>query len=83
MPSSVVSIGKCAFEYCTSLTKIHINATTCDIGTYAFAYCTNLKSIYFAGTMNQWDEATKQKIGIDQYTVYCSDGTITIPNIEE
>ena len=83
LPSSVVSIGKCAFEYCISLTTIYINATTCDIDTYAFSYCTNLKSIYFAGTMNQWDKVTKQDIGINQYTVYCSDGTITIHNIEE
>lgn len=45
LPDSVVSIGECAFEYCTSLTSISIPSGVTSIGKNAFWSCKSLASI--------------------------------------
>ena len=43
--SSVTSIGKCAFESCSSLTQISIPSSVTSIGDYAFDVCLSLIQI--------------------------------------
>ena len=45
IPNSVSSIGKSAFEDCTSLTSVTIPESVTSIGGYAFYACTGLTSI--------------------------------------
>ncbi|WP_461248441.1 leucine-rich repeat domain-containing protein, partial [Treponema sp. R6D11] len=45
IPSSVTSIGKCAFSVCTSLTSVTIPDSVISIGDGAFFGCTSLTSI--------------------------------------
>ena len=46
IPSSVTSIGYCAFLGCTSLTSITIPSSVKSIGEEAFVCCENLKTVY-------------------------------------
>ena len=46
IPSSVTSIGSCAFYLCTSLTSITIPEGVTTIGADAFFRCSGLKTIY-------------------------------------
>ncbi|MBR6646601.1 MAG: leucine-rich repeat protein, partial [Clostridia bacterium] len=41
-PDGVNTIGKCAFDYCESLTEITIPDSVKKIGKNAFDWCTNL-----------------------------------------
>ena len=43
--SGVTTIGRSAFYYCTSLTKVTIPNTVTSIGDYAFGYCSNLTGV--------------------------------------
>ena len=46
----------------------------------AFRHCSNLKFICYSGTMAEWnaiEKGTDWDAGTGNYTVYCSDGTIT------
>ena len=45
IPSSVTTIGRMAFDFCTSLTGITIPASVTTIGECAFRFCTNLSSV--------------------------------------
>ena len=45
LPTTLLSIGNFAFQYCETLTDISIPANLTTIGTDAFAYCENLERI--------------------------------------
>jgi hypothetical protein len=49
IPSSVTSIGNCAFYYCTSLTSVTIPDSVTSIGYGAFMVCNRLTKAYFLG----------------------------------
>lgn len=51
LPKTVKSIGRSAFEGCTSLEEIELPAGLREIGTCAFKGCTNLKEVFIPGTV--------------------------------
>lgn len=51
IPSSVTSIGSCAFSNCTSLTEITIPSGVTSIGSSAFNNCTGLTEITIPATV--------------------------------
>jgi hypothetical protein len=80
IPEGVTSIGDYAFDGCSSLMSITIPESVTSIGNYAFSGCIGLTSINYIGTIAEWNAIEK---GYDwnaftpNYTVYCTDGTIT------
>ncbi len=80
IPDGVTSIGDSAFSECISLTSITIPDSVTSIGNSAFYNCSGLTSINFSGTKAQWNAITKGNswnYGTGNYTVYCTDGTIS------
>ncbi|MDE6442324.1 MAG: leucine-rich repeat domain-containing protein [Clostridia bacterium] len=81
IPDSVTSIGEWVFSNCTSLTSITIPDSVTSIGNYLFDYSTALTSINFEGTKEQWRALKANSYWnesiIGNYTVTCSDGTIS------
>ena len=81
--NGVTSIGYSAFSYCTGLTSITIPNSVTSIGSGAFYGCTSLTTIRYGGTVAQWKTITKDQTWANRtgnFTVYCSDGTITKGN---
>ena len=77
--TSLTKISRNAFAYCESLEKITIFHSIKTIETSAFLDCTNLKTINYSGTMQEWTDLMEKidwELGIDNYKVICSDGTI-------
>ncbi len=72
IPSSVTSIGYCAFLQCTGLTSIEIPNSVTNIGTESFAYCTGLTSIEIPNSVT--------KIGDNAFSSCSSLTSIEIPN---
>ena len=78
--NSVTTIGESAFTGYYNLVEIAIPNSITTIDEYAFFYCSNLESITFDGTIEQWNAI---ELGYDwdlitgEYTIYCTDGTIT------
>jgi len=54
IPSTVTSIGNCAFSGCHSLTGVTIPDSVTSIGDYAFSDCTRLNTVYYTGTADEW-----------------------------
>ena len=80
IPESVTSIGSYAFYYCNDLASIEIPEGVTSIGIYAFEGCSSLTSINYKGTMEQWDEISKDwdwDYNTGNYTVYCTDGNVS------
>ena len=80
IPKSVTSIGDFAFHYCLSLETIYIPASVKTIGDHAISWSALLRKINFDGTVKQWSAITKGEKWCElagDYTVYCTDGTIT------
>lgn len=80
IPNNVTAIGLGAFWNCTALTTITLPNSLTNIGSRVFANCTSLATINYAGTTSQWNAIT---FGTDwnrdtgNYTIYCTDGTIS------
>ena len=86
IPDSVTSIRIDAFSYCTSLTSITIPDSVTSIGYFAFFGCTSLTSIVYKGTIEQWNKITfgfNWDVVTPNYTIHCTDGTITKNKMEE
>jgi hypothetical protein len=79
IPSSVISIGKCAFKGCSSLTSITIPSSVTSIGYTAFSWCKSLTSITIPSSVTS--------IGEEAFRGCVSLTSITIPthimNIDE
>lgn len=72
------------FYYCQNLESITLSANVKKINDYAFSYSNNLKTINFKGTMDEWYAIEKggQWITSGGYKVYCTDGIISVGNVE-
>ena len=78
--SGGATIESCAFLKCASLESLTISAGT-SIKEKAFYDCKNLVRINFIGTTEQWKNHTSKGYMWDEYTgdytVYCTDGTVS------
>ena len=80
IPDSVTSIGRLAFCGCSGLTSVTIGNGVTSIGGGAFEYCSSLTTINFQGTKAQWRAIEKGSYWDNitgEYTVICTDGTIS------
>ena len=71
IPDSVTSIGRCAFEYCTSLTSVTLPNSVTSVGTFAFNNCESLTDVYYSGNEEAWNN-----IYISTYSDYLTNATI-------
>lgn len=55
IPTNIVTIGECAFKYCTSIVSVELPVAI-TIQSSAFSDCTSLTTIYYAGTQTEWNE---------------------------
>ena len=67
----VTSIGRAAFEDCSSLTSVTIPGGVTSIGRDAFLACSSLKDVYYPGTKEAW-----KKISIGSYNTPLTRATI-------
>ena len=80
LPDTVNSISVRAFSGCTNLTSVTVPESVTEIGALAFAYCAKLERITYEGTVAGWQAITLGSYwdgGTGNYTVHCSDGTLT------
>ena len=72
------------FDSCWNLESITLSANVKKINDYAFSGSNNLKTINFKGTMDEWYAIEKggQWITSGGYKVYCTDGIISVGNVE-
>ena len=80
IPVSVTWMGERVFLDCSGLTSVTIPDTIPAIYEWTFAWCSSLTTINYTGTTAKWNKTHKgyewdRETG--NYTVYCSDGTIT------
>ncbi len=76
----VTGIGKEAFQNQGDITELYLPASIAHIGEYAFYGCSRLTQISFQGTVAQWKAVVKDTawdMNTGNYTVRCSDGTVT------
>ncbi len=72
IPDSVTTIGRYAFNNCTSLTSVTIPDSVTSIGSYAFQYCAGLTSIEIPDSVTSvGDQAFKDCTNL---------GSITLPD---
>ena len=79
IPEGTEKIGDYAFYGCSDLTSITIPNSVTSIGEYAFQSCTSLTDITFQGTMEQWNNISKDTTwnnSTPDYTVTCTDGVL-------
>lgn len=77
IPNSVEIIGSHVFSDCTSLTEVTLGKGVKYIGYDAFSGCPLLKSINYNGTIEEFNEIDWRDKSDYNYTVNCSDGTIS------
>ena len=78
--NGVKRIGESAFSGCDSLTSVTIGTGVRSIAKYAFIDCYSLMNIHFKGTISQWNDISfgwYWDYDTPEYTIYCTDGTIT------
>ena len=80
IPNSITSVSNSAFSYCYNLISITIPNSVISIDSYAFSSCKSITSINYIGTIAQWNSITFSDYwnnDTGNYTIYCTDGTIT------
>ena len=78
--SSVSVIEDKAFQHCESLTSITLPNSLERLGYCVFGNCINLDTIYYDGTISEWNSIQKDSRWdeyMTDYTIHCSDGTIS------
>ena len=77
IPDSVTSIQGKAFYNCTSFTSITIPDSVTSIEQEAFYNCASLGDIYYDGTVDQWENVSKDYSWVNSSlvsVVHCLDG---------
>lgn len=69
MLSGITSIGKCAFEWCQSLTSVTIPSEITSINDSAFAFCTNLENVTIKGNTSIGDTVFNSCTGLSSLTM--------------
>lgn len=80
MVNNITKIEKSAFEDCDELSFAQLPSSVAKIESKAFANCTSLIHIQFNGSVNDWnniEKASDWDENTGDYTVFCSDGTVT------
>lgn len=81
IPDNVTTIGNGCFKYCSGLVSVIIGRNVAYIGYQAFNDCSSLTSITFKGTVQEWDNITKESYwnsNVPATYVQCSDGQVTL-----
>lgn len=76
---SVTTIAYMAFYGCDTLEKVYLSNSITRFDVAAFWYCTSLTEFHFDGTVEEWnaiDKGANWDRGLNDYTVYCTDGEI-------
>ena len=73
--------GSC-FAECEKLETVRISTNITSIVFYAFRGCSSLEKIEYSGSVDQWNNISKQEgypwnSDTGAYTIYCTDGKIT------
>lgn len=76
IPDSVVSIGSCAFDYCTSLESVTIPYGVTSIGGEAFENCSSLKDITIPSSVTTIGSWAFDDSGLESITI--PDGVTSI-----
>ena len=80
LPDTVTRIEQYAFYECSSLTNIVLPSSVTFIGDFAFDGCKSLTTIDFDGKTAEWEsieKGTHWDLKTGDYTVKCSNGTLT------
>ena len=68
-----------AFYGCDTLENVYLTNSITKFDVAAFWYCTSLTEFHFDGTVEEWnaiDKGANWDRGLNDYTVYCTDGEI-------
>ena len=80
LEAGVKTINSNAFYNCSAISEITISKGVTKIASNAFYKCSSLVRINYSGTIDDWNEITKDgnwDNGSGSYVIYCIDGTIT------